>query len=260
LFIFIIAIQLLLSEKYLLSGLLFALGILIKPHFIIFLPFLFLRKKFKCAFIIILFLITGIIIPSFFLGISSNFQMLKDWLITMQVHNDSLISGQNTLYSWIYRSVVQFIFPNAVNHDKLFGMIVLLLIALAFLALLIKHFKKEKTAFNDSTLIQRNFIFEYFLLLALIPNITVTDSEHFLLSIPLITFIIIYLFEGKPKIEIKILSIFFLIIYGINMRELIGKAFSVWLTENGILGLANLFIIFICIFIYSNYFQKKISK
>lgn len=260
LFIFLIALKMLLSEKYLLSGFLVAIGILIKPHFLIFLPLLLLRKKFKCTFITILFLVIGIIIPSAFSGISGNIHMLKDWLTTMQIHNDSLISGQDTLYSWIYRSVVQFFFPGAVNHDKLFGLIVLLLVSLAFLSLMIIHFKNEKTALKNQGLIQSNFIFEYFILLALVPNITVTDSEHFLLSIPLIVFIINFLFEEKNKKGIKLFLIFILILYGMNIHELVGKTFSAWLTGNGILGLANLFIIATSIYIYSIFLQKKIPN
>ena len=260
LFVFIIALQMLLREKYLLSGLLFALGIMFKPHFLILLPFLLLRKKIKCAFIIIIFIAIGIIFPSLFSGFQSNIQMHKDWLTTMQIHNNSLINGQDTIYSWLYKTVVQYIFPDTVNHDKLYGMTIILFISLAFLSLMISHFKKERTAMKNPYLIQNNFIFEYFLLIALIPNITVTDSEHFLLSIPLITFIISYLFEEKISKKIKILSIFFLVMYGLNIRELIGKTCSAWLTENGILGLANLFIISISIYVYSIFFKNLRSN
>jgi len=256
LFVFILALLKILSEKYWQAALLIAIGILVKPHFIIFLPLLLIRKQYKCALTIVLFLILGILIPSVFSGFQSNIQMHKDWLITMQSHNNSLINGQNTIFSWLYRSVVQYIFPETINHDKLFGVIVLALIALVILWLLLKHFKNEKAHLENSGLIRKNFIFEYFLLLALIPNITVTDSEHFLLSIPLIAFIVYNLFEGTMSKAFKLVSVLFLVMYGLNIHELVGKSLSSWLTETGILGLANIFIISLCIYL-NLIFRKK---
>ena len=259
LFVFLLALQKLLSDKYWQAALLISIGILVKPHFLIFLPLLLVRKKFKCVYTIILFLVLGILIPSIFSGFQSNILMHKDWIETMQSHNNSLISGQNTVFSWLYRSVVQFIFPEAVNYDKLYGFAVLGMIGIAFLTLLLQHLKHEKVVTAKTELIRKNFILEYLLILAMIPNLTVTDSEHFLLSIPLITFIIYFLFEEKISKIVKIFSVLFLIMYGINIHELVGKTLSAWLTDTGILGLANIFIISLCIYLYSIFRKKSLQ-
>src|SRR5208283_59124 len=112
------------------------------------------------------------------------------------------------------------------------------------------HTRKESVLKKPPEIKENNFVFEFFLLLALVPNITVTDSEHFLLSIPLITFIIHLLFEKKESIAYKIISIACLVMFGLNMRDIVGKDISLMLTNIGILGLANFLIILFCITVH----------
>ena len=143
LLIFIIALRYLLKGKELKAGLLLALGILIKPHFIIFLPLLLFRKKFKCLFYTVAGIISGLILPAVFTGIKYNIELHRQWLTTMQLHNNSLIDGQYTIFSWLYRSVGHFFFSDTIHYDKAFGIIIISLIAIAFLMLLILSFEKR---------------------------------------------------------------------------------------------------------------------
>jgi hypothetical protein len=266
LLIFIIALLYLMKGKDLKAGLLLALGILIKPHFLIFLPFLLFRKKFNCFIYTVIGIIAGLLLPSLFIGMGHNVELHKQWLTTMQIHNNSLISGQDTLFSWLYRGVGHFFFIDTLQYDKIFGMLVLAIIAFVILALLIIDLKKENSDKSMQDNKTKNFIFEYFILLAIIPNITVTDSEHFLLSIPLIAFIVIYLFKKSENLIFKIFAIILLFIYGMNMREVVGKNISAYFTEYGILGLANILIIIFCIIVHikqikiANRISKQITK
>ena len=259
LFIFIAALYVLISGREYVAGLLLALGILIKPHFLILLPLLLVRKKFKCIATLLAGIVTGILLPLLFTGIQNYLALHKQWILTMQTHNLSLISGQDTIYSWAYRLLGRFIYPETVSHDKILGISILLLISLTFLTLMIFHFKKEKpcNAYHQKNLSERNFIFEYILLLALVPNITVTDSEHFLLSIPLIAYLVLFLSERKKNIPLQIITIIIIVLYGMNMRELIGTTFSSWLTANGMLGLANMLVITICVIIRVRFFPRR---
>ncbi len=258
LFIFLMALRALLSGKEINAGLLITLGILIKPHFLVFIPLLLIRKKFRTSATIFAGLAAGTLLPALFTGISNNIFLQRSWMATMLLHNNSLISGQDTIYSWIYRSFVQYIFPNAVDHDKLFGFIVLFVVAIAFLCMIILHLKKENQAGSLPDLKKNNFIFEFIVMLAIVPNITVTDSEHFLLSVPLIAFIVTGFFRHRENIFIKLTGVVCLVLYGINIREVIGKVCSNWFTANGMLGLANLMLIAFGIFIYSKLQQNKI--
>lgn len=258
LLIFLFSLYLIHTKKEISSGVLIAIGILIKPHFILFLPLLFFRKKFKSLTSSIISIAIGLILPTVFIGLQANLNLHHQWTQTMLNHNSSLISGQDTIFSWIYRLINQFGFTDVIFNEKLFCLIILILISLSYLFMLMINLKKEKVKAGSTSLKMQNFTFEFFLLLALIPNITKTDSEHFLLSIPLIVFLIIYLFKQKKDFIKKGIAIFVLLLYGMNIRELLGKDFSAWLTANGILGLANLLLILLCIYLY--YFSNRIKN
>ena len=260
LLIFIISLNSLMKGEDLKAALLLALGILIKPHFLIFLPLLLFRKKFRCFILTVTGIFTGLLLPALFTGMKYNIELHKQWLITMQLHNNSLIDGQYTVFSWLYRSVGHFLFSDTVHYDKVFGILVISLIAIAFLLLLLFHLKKERTS-NSSHLVKAsNFVFEYFLLLAIVPNITVTDSEHFLLSIPLIALVITFIIERRENIVYKIIGIICLLMYGGNMRDIVGKDVSLLITNYGILGLANVLIIIYCIIIHSCYVETHFNR
>jgi hypothetical protein len=86
------------------------------------------------------------------------------------------------------------------------------------------------------------FVTGYFCLLAIVPNIVVTDTEHFLLSLPLIVILLRYVAEKKNLLLIAafILLIFF---YEGNSTDLLGKNLSQRFEEIGLLGINNLIII-----------------
>jgi hypothetical protein len=128
--------------------------------------------------------------------------------------------------------------------------LILSIVAFAVLLLLLSHFKNENKINAPTVIKENNFVFEYFLLLAIVPNITVTDSEHFLFSIPLIAFIINFLFGKKIHLIYKITGIACLVMYGANMGDIVGGNISGFLTNNGILGLANFLIIIFCVTAY----------
>jgi hypothetical protein len=92
-------------------------------------------------------------------------------------------------------------------------------------------------------------VFEYMVLVALIPNLTITDSEHFLFSVPLLAWVINFLFIRKPGYLLTWLIVIILSLYGGNLREVIGIATSRWMTATGILGLGNILLIGIGVYL-----------
>jgi hypothetical protein len=92
-------------------------------------------------------------------------------------------------------------------------------------------------------------VFEYLVLVALIPNLTVTDSEHFLFSVLLIAWVINFLFIRKPGYLLTALVVMILFLYGGNLREAIGAPASKWMTTAGILGLGNTLLICMSVFL-----------
>lgn len=257
LLISIIALQMLLDKKEIIAGILLSFVILLKPHFIILIPLLLMRKKYYCTVIVLISIFIGLLLPSLFVGLHGNLILHDQWLNAMMIHNESLIDGHDTIYSWIYFSIVHFFYPEAINHDKIYGIIILSLIAVSIFSLILLHFKKEKSDNYNIRLMENNFIFEFFLLLSLIPNITITDTEHFLFSIPLIIYLIYCFSVRKLNLIMKIFIFLALISFGINIHDLVGKEFSAWLTVTGILGLSNIAIILLSLTLHSFYLKEN---
>jgi hypothetical protein len=93
-------------------------------------------------------------------------------------------------------------------------------------------------------------------LFALLPNILITDTEHFLYSTPIILFTIYYLYTNNNS-KYTFIFIIFSIFYGINSPDILGRNLSGKFEEFGILGLANLGLIITFLLIQRN--QKKVD-
>lgn len=239
------ALYLLLKRKEWAAGLILALAILIKPHFLILLPWLFLRKRFIAISSCIAGIVFGLWIPSLYIGFNANMQLMAQWKETMLRHNISPVDGQDTIYSWFYRITGSSI---AEASQNLFVLSVLIFVALLMLTFYIYNKRRETEIADNNGLEIKNSVFEYLVLIALIPNLTVTDSEHFLFSVPLIAWVINYFFIRKPGYLLTVLVVMILFLYGGNLREAIGAPASKWMTTTGILGLGN--ILLICMSVY----------
>ncbi len=234
------ALYLVLKGKEWAAGAILALAIMIKPHFLILIPLFLLRKRLKVLISCIFSIVSALLIPSLYTGFKKNLQLLGEWKDTIMVHNDSPVKGQDTIYSWLYRITGSYI-PEAEQY--IFVIAVLGFIALMILAFYMLNKRRESKMPGGHKKGDKNFIFEFLVLVALIPNLTVTDSEHFLFSVPLIAWVINYLFLLKPGYLLTSLSVIILFMYGGNLREVVGANLSKWMTAQGILGLGNLFLI-----------------
>jgi len=240
------ALYLLLKKKEWATGLILALAILIKPHFLILLPWLFLRKRFIAISSCISGIAFGLWIPSLYIGFNANMQLLAQWKETMLRHNISPVDGQDTIYSWFYRITGSSI---AEASQNLYVLSVLVFVALLMFAFYIYNKRREPEIADNNGLEIKNSVFEYLILIALIPNLTVTDSEHFLFSVPIIAWVINYLFIRKPGYLLTVLVVMILFLYGGNLREAIGAPASKWMTTTGILGLGNILLIGMSVFL-----------
>lgn len=89
----------------------------------------------------------------------------------------------------------------------------------------------------------------FFLIFALVPSLTHTDTEHFLFSLPLFLFIL-FSFERNEKMGIYFVLVLIAVIpFLFNSPDLIGKKWSLRMDQGGI-GWAN-FILLIIFFVRS---------
>jgi hypothetical protein len=120
-------------------------------------------------------------------------------------------------------------------------------------AFVLFHFKNER---QNQSITFRNYFFEYFLLIGLVPCVTVTDTEHFLYSIPVLLCLISFLYQHKLPIYLVVMVSFFLILFGIKVTGAIGNYWADVYLEHGLLGISNLFIL--CAFAMLSFL--KVSK
>lgn len=242
-----LGIQKTLEEKHLLSGLFIALAIFIKPYLIVLaLPLLF-HKKMKTILSLSIWSGLLFILPVVFLGFNAFVVLNKQWIHEIFQHGGYLYSNHS------FTSLIRKYVTLRVNdHSHLY-----FLIAVIFIYTVIYFISLKKISVLSENNNNKAMIFSYFILLALLPNILITDTEHFLYSTPIILFSIYYLYRNN-NLKYTIAFALFSILYGINSTDLLGRDLSGKFEENGILGLANLGLIITFLLLQRN--QKKVDS
>ncbi|MCP4405975.1 MAG: DUF2029 domain-containing protein [bacterium] len=241
----LLSLNLVISQQHALAGLLIAQVILMKPHFIILLPLLLLRKQFRTLAAIAAGIGLGLIFPAFILGWEKNVELHSAWFQTMLEHNAELSSSKNTLQAWLHKSLLHVFIP---DPGQLYPLLVILGVALLIFFFVMRNSVLEHEG-NSAELAKRHFIFEYLFLIALIPNIVHTDTEHFLWSLPIIMFLLSYLFYQHR--QMSLLTLFAIIaftLYGGDWYELWGRDISRWIQYNGLLGLGNMLLLLLALY------------
>ncbi|MGE5424460.1 MAG: glycosyltransferase 87 family protein, partial [Syntrophothermus sp.] len=234
----------LLALKYLIEGknrrfgMVFTLVILTKPFFgLLILPLIF-RKDIPAMLYILFGIIAGLLIPSVFYGFEKNLILISDWINTMVIH-DSSFPSVNSIDYLTHR----YFFPNLSAY---FEMVILLAFIAAFF--LCKWIQVRKIDFSQLADTQ-SLVIEWFIILALIPNLFKMDTEHFLASIPLITFLVYFIAVNRKYllIPLMVVLIFF---FGGNSQDLLGKEFSGFLFQLGLIGISNLLMVLMLLILY----------
>ena len=245
-FLLTLALQFSLKNKILLASTLLAIVILTKPYFLVLvLPFI-LYQKWK------LINSTGLLIVAFvgasilILGWENGTGLYQDWFVSMSQHSGYLTSSHTissllrNYFSIDLQGYFDFLFF-ALNAGLLFSFFWVL---------------KQKTQITNSDKNQGQLLF-YFLLIASVPNFLITDTEHFLFSIPLLLLITSYLIKAR-NIPLSLLFIILAFFYGGNSSDMLGNEGSDNFDKLGFLGLSNL--VFIGFILFFSAKKKKNYK
>ena len=114
---------------------------------------------------------------------------------------------------------------------------------------IVNNLKKEKDAENPAGITARNLTFEWFMILALVPNLIKTDWVVMLLSAPLIAYVIFTIAAQKRYWLIPLLAIL-LFFYGANSDDLLGRALSHKILYAGLMGLGNFLLILMAVYLF----------
>ncbi len=223
------------------GGALYGLVLLFKPHFLLLLPYLIWKRRFTAVLFCFAVVCLGLLIPATALGWQQNMQLLQQWAIAMSDHNVALQSSPNTIYGLINKAFL--------NGTAGASIVLSCLAAVgSCIALLILRNDRLAGAIWSTDV---RFT-EYFLLIALVPNLVHTDTEHFMWVWPLLA---LALFDVKKtdtpwrKTRIILLALAF-IPFALNSPDIVGSKIRLIFDEGG-LGLANVMIL-VCALL-SNY-------
>lgn len=229
----------LLSGRQGTAGALIGLAVLAKPHFVVLLPLLFLRGHARSIGTAMATVTVGTLLPVLFFGPSGSLALHREWLGEMAKHNASLIyaggeayNNVDTVYSFLHRAALKHFIavPGPAEVLTILGCI-----AVVMAATVLRDMQRERIRGGSPG----HLVIEYFLLLALVPSITLTDTNHFLFSMPLVMLLIHHLVPRPAAKWLVAAAIPVLVLYGGNWADALG-GLSDRMVHYGVLGITNL--------------------
>lgn len=204
--------------------------LLLKPIVIIVVvPMVFLmmwKAVSKMAFLGLLFFL----IPFIHMG-SKGFTLWQGWITALSGHEDTYASTNCLRYlSAYYFNTDSAWTPSLIG----LGMILMLMVL-----------DRMKSSVDKAYFWSWSAV-----LLAFTPNFFVTDTEHFLLSLPMIILLVSEILRSENRWRWLPFTVL-MIGYSLQSNDLWGKALSAHMSELGVLGLSNLGLIAFFIFVRS---------
>lgn len=240
LLLFCLGIQAFLTKKMLAFALFWSLMLLLKPILILVVIPLMIYSQWKVVFMMVGIGVVFALLPVIQVGWSGNLQLWQDWFSAVAAHGEYLTSF-NTIGSLVHQFT-------GFSSEWLFSMLLL-----GFLVLLMV--RERLKGINSVS----NAVVWACVLSAVIPNFFVTDTEHFLLSIPLIYLLIMQLVtQGKWYWW----SLFAagMLLFSFNSSDLLGSDLTDIVFNYGFLGMGNLVFIGLFLWLKPRPIQAPVSE
>jgi len=246
----LMVLQTILKGKPVQAGIIFGLVVLTKPFFLILIIPLLLRKNVKMLVVFVITLVSGLVIPFMVFGLPRGLALTENWLGTMLQHGQSYPGVNDLVYILKYY----------ISRDLPFftGYLIIISAGMLITWFVCRNLSMESGDEQAENLAGKNFIFEWFLILGVLPDLVSTDSEHFLASAPLITFILFFVARFKYYRLIPLLVIIFFF-FGGNSDDLLGHRLSNQLYIMGLLGISNLVLVSLSVILFLD-FRKRVQE
>ncbi|MGA3013616.1 MAG: glycosyltransferase 87 family protein [Bacteroidales bacterium] len=247
----LVALRHYLKGKTVSGSILFGIVLLTKPFYLLLILPLLFRKRIKAIAVIALTILVGLLLPFALFGIDRTLSLYSGWMKIMEVHT-AVFPGKNTLEYL----VGYYFIPDLPWYTD---MIIIFVVAVIFSVFNWFNLKLEKSRTLPGKSGDQDFIFEWWILLALIPNLVKTDSEHFLSTAPLLAFLVFFIALRKKYwlIPVMVILIFF---YGANSKDLLGSTLSERLFSMGLFGLSNLILVILSFVSFLDFRTKQASS
>ncbi len=209
------------QNKQISSAIYWSLMLILKPIMVLSLLFIVFERSWKTISYLIVLGIIYFLFPIISTGFKGNFDLWQGWLNSISSHGEYIVSENSLTYLTNYYFGIQ----------SQWGPSILILVLMIGI-FLYDYLKLKRISFMEWTIIMTAFS----------PNFFVTDTQHFLLSLPLILLFLFKLSNQKNIIAILFFSIAILL-YSFNSNDLWGHQISNIFDAAGILGIGNLIMI-----------------
>ncbi len=225
------------NHKDVLAGLWWGLTLFFKPYALVFLPYFLLKRRFRLVATGIVVAILGLFSPVVFYGFEGSLVVMKEWLSSLSRSTSPLLAtfDNASLYSFFLN-----ILPAQKTELALVFIIgVSFLIGLSFLGMMFLG-KRES--------LKKPEVLEFAFLIILIPLFSPLGWYYnYLYSILAIILLLNYI-EKLPAFLKYGLIINFIII-GISLKEILGKTAFDFYTQNSLVVINYLIVLFFLFFI-----------
>ena len=220
------------SGRYYRAGFLLAFVILAKPYFLVvmlaFVAFGYWKTVASTAGWVSIFILLTVVV----MGPSESFSLHKQWVAAMMAHGDYL-GSPHTISSLLF-----FYLGLEMSGKFAFFFLPVVAIGITYFSWRINRQFSFVDTEEATAAKSQGLIFNFYLLMAIIPSILITDTEHFLFSLPLIALLCFH----RPKAHVgwTIMLVVVLLLFGGNSSDMLGMDLSRQVNRWGLLGISNL--------------------
>ncbi len=234
-FVFFLLLE---KKEFRKAGVLFGILLLVKPALLFLLPLLMWHRHWKVILLSILVVIGGFGLPILILGWSCNLDLWAQWIDYMVGPTELIAQSANTVYGLYYHFVLA-PFDLISNRITIFMWVSITLVSLLFWWVI----QSRRSDYAESGWLR------FFTVIAFIPHLIPTDTDHFMWTWPLLAYsfsVLLYEPIRKKGIYAALFALAF-IPYCFNSPDIIGNKLAITLDTGGYLGLANLLLIFLAL-------------
>ncbi|MCC6839669.1 MAG: DUF2029 domain-containing protein [Flavobacteriales bacterium] len=209
------------------AGLLMGVVWLVKPYLLLMIVPLVLRREWQLLRTAAISMITGLLLPLLVQGPSTGWGLTRAWASSMQYHTQVMYSPDQL----------------GAMLNKFTGLENTAVVTAGFIALagLMLCWCTWRNAHKPAGLATAAMdrAFELWLAMAMVPNLVITDQQHFMFSLPLVLFILAYLFT-TPDRQVLTGFVLAMLCYATRSSDLWGRELETWLMGWGVLGMGNI--------------------
>jgi len=239
-FLILISLKLILTERDFFGGILFGIALLLKPYLLLLGIVLLFHKKWKVIAGTTTMIILQGIIMIVALGFTKSWSLHTEWIRTMLTHAESYGSNNNIAF------LLHTLFNTEISSVNNF--IIIAVSALVISGIIIYNLVVNTNKPDSEVTSRKNFILEWFVVFAALPSIVNTDTQHFMYSLPLIMLLLFYFGQNRDYILGIVLIVIFLL-YGTNSNDLVGDTIGNFFDRIGAVGISNIMLILVAVYV-----------